>query len=70
VGRRLGGLALGFAASRFLKASSSQRYQQLHRDSSYTPRRSLARGGEPTAEPTPARPATPPTAGSPTGTSL
>jgi hypothetical protein len=37
----LGGLALGFAASRFLKASSSQRYQQLERPPGPTPRQSL-----------------------------
>jgi hypothetical protein len=33
----LGGFALGFAASRFLKASSSQRYQELQRGPSYQP---------------------------------
>ncbi len=37
----LGGLVLGFAASRFLKASSSQRYQQLQRGPRYVPRQSL-----------------------------
>lgn len=37
----LGGLALGFAASRFLKASSSQRYQQSRSDPSSMPRPSL-----------------------------
>jgi hypothetical protein len=37
----VGGLALGFAASRFLKASSSQRYQQLQRGPRYPPRQSL-----------------------------
>jgi hypothetical protein len=37
----LGGLALGFAASRFLKASSSRRYEQTRRDSTVVPRRSL-----------------------------
>ena len=38
----LGGLALGFAASRFLKASSTRRYEQLRSDPSYTPRRGRA----------------------------
>jgi ElaB/YqjD/DUF883 family membrane-anchored ribosome-binding protein len=37
----LGGLALGFAASRFLKASSSRRYEQIQRDAGYTSRPSL-----------------------------
>jgi hypothetical protein len=46
----LGGLALGFAASRFLKASSTQRNSQLRSDPSYTPRR--ARQDEPAAETT------------------
>jgi type VI protein secretion system component VasK len=44
----LGGLALGFAASRFLKASSTQRYSQLRSDPSYRPRQ--ARQDEPAAE--------------------
>jgi hypothetical protein len=43
----LGGFALGFAASRFLKASSSRRYQQLERGSSYPPRQS---GPSPSAQ--------------------
>jgi uncharacterized protein YjbJ (UPF0337 family) len=38
----LGGLALGFAASRFLKASSGRRYQQGQHDPSDTPRPSLS----------------------------
>jgi hypothetical protein len=38
----LGGLALGFAASRFLKASSGRRYHELQHDPSYTPRRSVS----------------------------
>jgi len=38
----LGGLAVGFAASRFLKASSTQRYSRLRSDPSYTPRRARA----------------------------
>jgi hypothetical protein len=33
----LGGVALGFAASRFLKASSDRRYGELQADSSYPP---------------------------------
>jgi hypothetical protein len=37
----LGGLALGFAASRFLKASSSRRYEQQRSEPSYVPARSL-----------------------------
>jgi hypothetical protein len=37
----LGGLALGLAASRFLKASSTRRYEQLRRDPAYTPQRQL-----------------------------
>jgi type VI protein secretion system component VasK len=37
----LGGIALGFAASRFLKASSSRRYEQIRGDAGYTPRPSL-----------------------------
>jgi type VI protein secretion system component VasK len=41
----LGGLALGFAASRFLKASSTQRYSQFRSDPFSTPRR--ARQDEP-----------------------
>jgi type VI protein secretion system component VasK len=41
----LGGLALGFAASRFLKASSTQRYSHLRSEPSSTPRR--ARQDEP-----------------------
>jgi hypothetical protein len=44
----LGGLALGFAASRFLKASSSRRYEQIRGDAGYTPRRS-AQTGRPAA---------------------
>jgi hypothetical protein len=40
----LGGLALGFAASRFLKASSAQRYQQLEGDPSFPPARPLPAG--------------------------
>jgi hypothetical protein len=43
----LGGLALGFGASRFLKASSTQRYSQLRSDPSSTPR--PARDHEPAA---------------------
>jgi hypothetical protein len=38
----LGGLAIGFAASRFLKASSTQRYSQLRSDPSYAQRRASA----------------------------
>ena len=37
----LGGLALGFAASRFLKASSTRRYEQLRGGATGTPRRPL-----------------------------
>jgi hypothetical protein len=33
----LGGVALGFAASRFLKASSTRRYEQLRSDPAYRP---------------------------------
>jgi hypothetical protein len=40
----LGGLALGFAVSRFLKASSTQRYSQLRSDPSSTPRRARQDG--------------------------
>jgi hypothetical protein len=47
----LGGLALGFAASRFLKASSSRRYEQQRGDTGYTP-------SEPPAAPSPTPPAT------------
>jgi ElaB/YqjD/DUF883 family membrane-anchored ribosome-binding protein len=63
-----GGLALGFVAGRFLRASSRQRYEQLQSDPSYTPRRGLS-AGIPTAETTPPRPATPPASGSPADTS-
>jgi hypothetical protein len=44
----LGGLALGFAASRFLKASSTQRHSQLRSGPLYTPR--PARQDEPAGE--------------------
>ena len=37
----LGGLALGLAASRFLKASSTRRYEQLRHEPGGTPRRPL-----------------------------
>jgi hypothetical protein len=37
----LGGLALGFAAARFLKASSRERYERLQIDADYAPRRPL-----------------------------
>jgi hypothetical protein len=44
------GIALGFTASRFLKASSNQRYQQLQRGSSYPPPQSRSSGtGAPAA---------------------
>jgi hypothetical protein len=46
----LGGLALGFAASRFLKASSSRRYEQQRGDAGYTP-------SEPPVAPSPTPPA-------------
>jgi ElaB/YqjD/DUF883 family membrane-anchored ribosome-binding protein len=65
----LGGLALGFAASRFLKASSSQRYQRSRSDLSYVPRQSLP-SATPIAETPAPRAAPPPTPGSPTGTSV
>jgi hypothetical protein len=38
----LGGFVLGFAASRFLKASSSRRYEQIRSEAGYTSRRSPA----------------------------
>jgi hypothetical protein len=38
----MGGLALGFAASRFLKASSGERYAQRQHDPVYTPSRTLS----------------------------
>jgi hypothetical protein len=53
----LGGLALGFAAARFLKASSSRRYQQLERGPRYQPRQSSAL---PSAEPVTPAPGYPP----------
>jgi hypothetical protein len=41
----VGGLALGFVAARFLKASSTQRYEQLQRGGgSYAPQRPPAAG--------------------------
>jgi hypothetical protein len=55
----LAGVALGFAASRFLKASSTQRYEQLRSDPTSTPRRPLA-AETPTAETAPLQVATPP----------
>jgi type VI protein secretion system component VasK len=58
----LGGLALGFAASRFLKASSSQRYQQLQRGPTSQPRRS--------ALPPSAETVTPPAGYPPAGTAI
>jgi hypothetical protein len=58
----LGGLALGFAASRFLKASSSRRYEQLHGGTSQSPGPAL---------PTPSTdPATPPAGYPPTRTAI
>ena len=56
----LGGLALGFAAARFLKASSRQRYEQYRSDPSYTLRPPLT-ATTPTAETTLPPPATTPT---------
>jgi hypothetical protein len=60
----LGGVALGFLAGRFLKASSAQRFQQLRSDPSYTPRRPR-RAGMPTAEMAAPRPNVPPPPRSP-----
>jgi len=54
----LGGLALGFAASRFLKASSSQRYRELGSGPRPAPRQSLA------SAPAASAPTTPPAPGS------
>jgi hypothetical protein len=51
----LGGVALGRAAARFLKASSTQRYQQLRSDPSYRARRPLP-AETATAETAPPRP--------------
>jgi hypothetical protein len=53
-----GGLALGFAASRFLKASSSQRYRELGSGPRPAPRQSLA------SAPAASAPTTPPAPGS------
>jgi hypothetical protein len=55
-----GGLALGLAASRFLKASSSRRYEQRYEGRGQLPE--LTSAGVPPATPTPppAVPATPP----------
>lgn len=65
----LGGLALGFAASRFLKASSSRRYQQHERGAGY---QQLERGAGPAAPPPApsAEPVTPAAGYPPTGTPL
>ena len=46
-----GGVALGVAAARFLKASSSQRYQQKSSGSTGTPSLGNGAGGYPTAVP-------------------
>jgi hypothetical protein len=62
----LGGVALGFAASRFLKASSTRRYEELRRDPTGTPRRPLP-AETVTVETAP--PAAPPTRRSPAPTS-
>jgi hypothetical protein len=59
----LGGLALGIAAGRFLKASSTQRYERLRGDPGYTPRRTLP-GGVPPAQTAPPRPDVAPPPGS------
>jgi hypothetical protein len=64
----LGGLVIGFAASRFLKASSSQRYHQLQREPVYTPRQALSPAI--TSDETPVTPmATSPSPGPTTGVS-
>jgi hypothetical protein len=63
----MGGLTLGFAASRFLKASSSRRYEERQRDWSPASPPSLARE-RPTPEPT--RAPTPPPPGSTAAMSL
>jgi hypothetical protein len=55
----LGGVALGFVAGRFLKASSAQRFEQLRSDPSYAPTRPLG-AGIPPAEMAPRRPNPPP----------
>jgi type VI protein secretion system component VasK len=59
----LAGLALGIAAGRFLKASSTQRYDRLRSDPGDTPRRALP-GVAPPAEMAPTRPDAPPPPGS------
>jgi hypothetical protein len=64
----LGGLALGLAASRFLKASSTRRYEQLRGDAAGTPRRPLPAQAA-AVETAPAPPAAPPIPRSPTPTS-
>jgi ElaB/YqjD/DUF883 family membrane-anchored ribosome-binding protein len=60
----LAGLALGIVAGRFLKASSTQRYEQLRSDPGSTPRRTLP-GGLPPAQAAPPRPDVTPPPGSP-----
>jgi hypothetical protein len=60
----LGGLALGFAASRFLKASSTRRYAQLRSEPFDTPRRAPA-VQTPMAEAGAPRPDFPPAPNSP-----
>jgi hypothetical protein len=60
----VGGLALGFAASRFLKASSSRRYEQIRGDAGYARRRSLPAGAQT------GRPAAPAAGYPPAGTSM
>ena len=65
----LPGLALGFVAARFLKASSSERYEQSRRDPNYTPAGPLP-PVTPTTEPALPGPARPPTPYAPAETPL
>jgi hypothetical protein len=54
-----GGLALGFAASRFLKASARERYSGGSSERTTTPSNGSARTSSPTAPTAPAAPAAP-----------
>jgi hypothetical protein len=65
----LGGLALGFAASRFLKASSTRRYEQLRRGPTGAPRRPPLPAETATVETGAPPPAAPPIPHSPAPTS-